>query len=455
MKKYDNQYDKMTQASVPGLICILGAPTTLSMLVTNLYNMADTYFVGKLGTSASGATGIVFGLMAIIQANGFMFGHGSGSIISRKLGAKDKQSASEYATMGCAMSLAMGLLIALVGLLFTNPLMYLLGSTDTILPYARVYCRCILIAAPAMTVSCVLNNILRYEGKAFFAMMGLVSGGLINIVLDALFIMGMGMGIEGAGVATALSQYISLAILSYMFISHKCESVISTRFFKRDVRKAVTIVQTGFPSLIRQGLGSISVMVLNNFCGPFGDAAIAAMSIASRVTNFMFSVGLGIGQGYQPVAGFNYGAGRFSRVRKGFFFTWAFSTGLMTIGSIIAFINAPQIVAVFRDDASVIAIGSVALRWQCAGLLFVPFTVCSNMMFQSTGKSREASILATFRSGLMFIPVIAILANTIGLFGIEISQPIADVAASIACIYFVVKFFRELPEDQQTETVSG
>lgn len=443
--KYDNQYDKLTKTPIPRLILGLGLPTTISMLVTNIYNMADTYFVGRLGTSASGATGVVFGLMAIIQASGFMYGQGAGTVISRRLGAKKQEEACEYATMGFVAALITGILITIFGIIFVNPLMFLLGSTDTILPYARTYGICILAAAPAMLISCLYNNVLRYEGKATYAMVGLASGGILNIFLDAFFIIGLGTGIEGAGIATAVSQYISCIILAIMF--RKCESKISPRYFKKDIHIFTKIVAGGFPSMIRQGLGSISVMVLNHACKPYEDAAIAAMSIVSRVINFLFSVGLGVGQGYQPVASFNYGAKKYKRVKKGFFFTWGFATVLLGICAVIASLFPAQIVSVFRDDVKVIEIGAVAMRYQCLSLLFLPFTVCNNMMFQSTGKSAQASILATFRSGLFFVPLILILSNVLGLYGIQISQALADVIASLSCIPFTIAYFRKLPKE--------
>lgn len=445
--KYESQFDKMTKTPVSKLIITLGVPTTISMLVTNLYNMADTYFVGRLGTSASGATGIVFGLMAILQALGFMYGQGAGTTIARKLGSRDNESANEYATMGFMASLITGIAVLVLGLLFLSPFMKLLGSTPTILPYARKYAAFILIAAPAMLTSCVFNNILRFEGKATFAMIGLVGGGLINIVLDALFIVGFGMGIEGAGLATAISQYISCMILASMFISHKCTSIIALRYFRRDFRILFNIIKGGMPSLIRQGLGSISIMVLNHSCAPYGDAAIAAMSIVSRVANFLFSVGLGVGQGYQPVCGFNYGAGKYSRVKKGFIFTWLFATALLGTCALTAMAFARPIVASFRDDASVISIGTVAMRYQCISLLFIPFTVCNNMMFQSTGKNLQASIMASLRSGACFIPIIFIFSWLWGMRGIEMSQAVADVIASLGCIPFTINYFRSLPED--------
>lgn len=447
-KKYKSQYDVMTKEPVEKLIVSLGLPTTISMLVTNIYNMADTYFVGRLGTSASGAVGVVFALMAILQAFGFMFGHGAGSIISRKLGAKQIEDARKFASTSLYTSILCAFIITTFGLIFITPFMKLLGSTDTILPYAKTYSIFILLASPAMISSCVMNNILRYEGKAFFAMIGLTTGGFLNILGDAFFMFGLGMGIEGAGLSTAISQYISALILLSMFLRGKTQSKFSLRYFTHDFRDIIEIIRTGLPSMARQGLASVSTMLLNIQAGIYGDAAIAAMSIVSRVCNFLFSVGLGIGQGFQPVAGFNYGAEKYSRVKKGFYFTWLFGTIMLGIFSVTGMVFAKQLVTFFRDDAKVIEIGTFALKIQCIALFFIPLSVCGNMMFQSVGKSNTATFLSTLRGGLCFIPILYLFHFLFGLLGIQIAQTVADILASIMTIPFVIRFFKFLPPDR-------
>lgn len=438
------QYKKMTETPVSKLVIMLGIPTTISMLVTNIYNMADTFFVGKLGTSASGAVGIVFGLMAIIQAFGFMFGHGAGSIISRRLGAKDVESASRFASTSFLCAVVAGLGITVFGFLFLEPLVRLLGSTDTILPYAKTYAAFILAAAPFLTSSCVLNNILRYEGRAAFAMVGLTTGSVINIFGDWLLMDGFGMGVEGAGIATAISQVISFFILLFMFLSGKTQSKLSVKWITRDLADVTLICKTGLPSMMRQGLSSISTMMLNGQAGLYGDAAVAAMSIVNRICFFIFAVGLGIGQGFQPVAAFNYGAKKYGRVRKGFYFTWMAGEVLLGGFAIIGMFFTSELVGFFRNDPEVIAIGSVALGVQLIALFFQPLSVCSNMMFQSIGKNGTATFLSMLRSGLYFIPVILILSRTLGLFGIEISQTVADVMAFFTALPFSVTFLRKL-----------
>lgn len=446
MQQENTQYRKMTETPVPKLIIMLGIPTTISMLVTNIYNMADTYFVGKLGTSASGAVGVVFGLMAIIQAFGFMFGHGAGSIISRRLGAKDVESASRFASTSFFCSLAAGGLITVSGFLFLDPLVRLLGSTDTILPYAKTYAGFILAAAPFMASSCVLNNILRYEGRAVFAMFGLTTGSILNILGDWILMEKVGLGIEGAGIATAVSQTVSFFILLLMFLRGKTQSRISVKNLTREFSDVTMICRTGVPSLMRQGLSSISTMLLNGQAGIYGDAAVAAMSIVNRICFFLFSIGLGIGQGFQPVAAFNYGAKKYDRVRKGFFFTLGAGEVLLGSVAVIGMFVPGQLVAFFRNDPKVIAIGSVALTAQLVALFFQPLSICANMMFQSIGENKTATFLSMLRSGLYFVPVILLFSQMFGLFGIEIAQTVADILAFFTALPFTVRFLRKLKQ---------
>ena len=441
------QYRKMTETPIPKLVLTLGIPTTISMLVTNIYNMADTFFVGTLGTSASGATGVVFGLMGIIQAFGFMLGHGAGSNISRRLGSREVDKARMYAATSFYASLGAGLLILLFGFCFQDPLLRLLGSTDSILPYARDYSTWILLAAPAMAGSCVMNNILRYEGKATFAMCGLVSGGLLNILGDYLLIQVFSLGISGAGISTAVSQYISAGILLVPFVTKKVQSRVTPRFVSHRFGDLLTILITGLPSMMRQGLGSISTMVLNGCAGPYGDAAIAAMSIVSRVMNFLFCIGLGVGQGFQPVSAFNYGAKKYSRTKDAALFTCFFSMVVLAVVAAFGWVFAGPIVTLFREDPDVIAIGTFALQAHCIALCFLPISVCGNMLFQSIGKSGRATFLASSRSGLFFIPIVLLLNWCMGLTGLQIAQAVADILSALVTLPLVWSFLRHLPPD--------
>ncbi len=442
-----SQYDKMTKTSIPKLIIRLSVPTILSMLVTNIYNMADTAFVGQLGNSASGAVGIVFGFMAILQAVGFMFGQGSGSIIARLLGAKDKESASVTASTGFFCALFLGLLIEIPGFLFLDPLVMLLGSTETIAPYAKTYISFILLAAPFMTASFVLNNILRYEGKAALGMIGLMTGGLLNIIGDPIFMFVFHMGIAGAGLSTALSQCISFGILLSMFLRGKTECRLSVHRISLQPGRIFNIMATGMPSLLRQGLNSLTTVLLNSEAAVYGDSAVAAMSIVSRISMFVFSFALGIGQGFQPVSGFNYGAGKYRRVRKAFLFTAALSEGLIIVISLFVMLCSNNLIGIFRNDATVIEIGTRALRLHCMSLLFLPACMVTEMLMQSTGQRLSASLLSSLRSGVFFIPLLLILAKVRGLSGIQEAQPLAYVLAFIPSLLFAVWFFRKLPKE--------
>ncbi len=330
-----------------------------------------------------------------------------------------------------------------------SPLMRLMGSTDTILPYARIYAYCILIAGPAMTSSCVMNNILRYEGKAFFAMIGLTAGGLLNIFGDFLLVRVFNLGIFGAGLSTTISQYISMGILLLPYLQGKTQSGFRLQDFTRSKEVFQHIIANGFPSLTRQGLNSISTMVLNSTAAIYGDPAVAAISIVTRVINFLFCIAIGIGQGFQPVSAFNFGAGIYSRVRKGFFFALKTGTIIMAVLSVLCYFNSVAVVQFFRNDAEVIVIGEAALRWQCISLLLMPVTMYGNMLFQSIGYSKAATFLASLRSGLILIPCVVLLNLIFGLKGLETAQAVSEILSALITAPFLVHFFAVLPEDQK------
>ena len=424
MTQYESQYERMIKQPIPSLILTLALPTTISMLVTNIYNMADTYFVSTVGTSATGAVGIVFGLMAILQAFGFMFGHGAGANISRRLGAKRVEEARIFASTSFFGLLFFGALIAILGLIFLNPLMYLMGSTSTILPYARAYAFFILIAAPAMT--------------------GLTSGSIINIFGDYIFMRIFHMGVTGAGLSTALSQYISAFILYSMYHKGKIQSCFKWQYVSLEKHVIGSIVAVGFPSLCRQGLNSISVMTLNFAAGIYGDEAIAAMSVVSRISNLIFSVGVGIGQGFQPVSAFSYGAKRYDRLKQAFIFTVTLSTILLSIISVICLCFTKPLLLLFTQDSQVLSIAQLAMKFECIAIFFMAISIGANMLFQSIGRSVIATFLAALRSGLAFIPLVILLPHIWGITGLVLSQPIADLCASIVPIPFIFSLFKEL-----------
>lgn len=443
----DQKYQMMTEAPIPGLIGRLAVPTIISMLVTSFYNMADTFFVGGIGTSATAAVGVAFPIMAIIQALGFFCGHGSGNSISRRLGAHEDDAAAELASTGFFGGLLLGTAVLVFGLLFLTPLSRILGSTDTILPYTKEYLGIILVGAPWMTAQFVLNNQLRFQGNAFYAMIGVGTGAVLNILLDPIFIFGFRLGISGAALATVISQCISFFLLLAGIRISGCIPIRlkSVRFHRERLRE---IAGGGLPSLFRQGLGSVSTMTLNIAANPYGDAAIAAMSVVSRIAMFAISALIGFGQGFQPVCGFNYGAKKFDRVREAFWFCVKISTGFLFALSVLGFLLSGHLIGIFRDDPEVIRIGTVAVRFQCATLVLTGWIVMNNMMTQTMGKTFYASLLASARQGLFFIPLLLILPRMLGLLGIQSAQAAADIFTFLLSLFLYRKVIEELKREE-------
>ncbi len=442
-----SQFDKMTKTPVSRLIIKLSIPAIISMMVTNVYNLVDTAFVGQLGNSASGAVGIVFGFMAVLQAIGFMFGNGSGSIISRLLGAKNTEQASKIASTGFFFTLLFGAVVAIISAFVLKPLVMLLGSTETISPYAQTYISYILAAAPFITASFTMNNLLRYEGKATLGMIGLIVGAVLNIAGDPILMFGLNMGIAGAGLSTCISQIVGFFVLLSMFLLHKTQCRLSVKLIAP--KFLPEIIGTGLPSLLRQGLNSLSTVVLNNCAAVYGDAAVAAMSIVSRVIFFTFSFALGVGQGFQPVCGFNYGAKKYDRLKTAFYFSVMLAEIIVVVMSVGLILFPGEIVRIFRDDNTVMEIGSRALVLQGIAQLFLPFCMITEMALQSVGKMLGASVLSTLRNGLFFIPLLLILSNVRGLSGIQEAQPLAVTLAVIPSAILAVRFFRELPKNTE------
>lgn len=434
MHRTKDNFKYLTTAPVPKVIMTLAVPTIVSMLVTSFYNIADTYFVGKINTQSTAAVGIVFSVMSIIQAVGFFFGHGSGNYISRKLGAKEDEAASRMATTGFFLALSLGVILMLLGLLLLRPLSYALGSTPTILPYTERYLGIILLGAPFMIASLVLNNQMRFQGNAAYAMVGIVAGAATNVILDPILIFVCDLGISGAAIATVISQVFSFCLLFYMgrregnIRIHYRNFTFSWSFVKE-------IIGGGTPSLARQGLASVSTIFLNVAAGNYGDAAIAGMSIVSRIGMFINSFLIGFGQGFQPLCGFNYGAGLYARVRQGFWFSVKVGFIFLLCCSVAGMGYAEEIVALFRKgDPLVIETGSAALRWQLITYPLGAWIILSNMMLQTIRKSVRATILASARQGLFFIPLIFILPYYLGLQGVEMCQAVSDMFTFVLAI---------------------
>ena len=428
------RYKRMVETPVPRLITELSVPTIISMLVTAFYNSADTFFVGRISTQATAAVGLVFSVMAIIQALGFFCGHGSGNYLSRMLGAGKPKEANEMASTGFALALIIGTCVAALGLVFIEPIALFLGATKTTLGLTCDYMRVILIGAPFMMASFVINNQLRFQGSAVYAMVGLMAGAVVNVILDPLLIFGFKMGVVGAAAATVAGQVMSFVVL-FMGSRKGANIRLHIRNIRLTPHYLIGIVNGGAPSLFRQGLAATATLLLNTTAGRLGgDAAIAGMSVVTRVMMMVCSALIGFGQGFQPVCSFNYGAGLKNRVKEGWVFCVKYGTVFLTGAAVLCLVFAPQIVGFFRNDPEVIAIGKAALRWQAAVLPVNAVIVMTNMMLQSMGKGVKASIMAASRSGICFIPLILILPRLLGLPGLEMTQACADVLTFVISI---------------------
>lgn len=439
--------ERMLNDPVEQVIPSLAGPTILSMLITSIYNMADTFFVSQLGTSASGAVGIVYSAMSLIQAFAFMIGMGAGNQISQLLGRGQEEEARKYASVAWFTGFGLGCLVALLGVTQMDAIVMLLGSTETIAPYAADYARYIFLAAPFMMCSFIMNNLLRFQGLSVYSMVGITIGGILNIILDPILIFGAGMDTMGAGVATGFSQFVSFCILLFMCNTHQDAIRITPRNYRPTVQMYGRILYTGAPSLARQGIASISSVMLNSIAGDYGDAAVAAMSIVSRFTMFINSVVIGFGQGFQPVCAFNFGAKKYDRVKRAFWFCVKVATVTLLVLCVISMIFSGHIIQLFRrDDPQVIEIGTFALRAQLLTMPLWGYYIMCNMFSQSIGYGFRASIISCARQGLFLIPVLTVLPSLFGLRGLQLAQPVSDVLAFFLAMILTSRILRELGE---------
>ena len=433
----------MLQTPVAKLVLSLAAPTVASQLISIIYNTADTYFVSQISTSASAAVGVVFSLQSIIQAYGFGVAMGAGSLISLRLGEKKDRDANMYATSGFLAEFVGGLLMLVFGLLYLEPLIRVLGATETMLPHACAYGRIILMGAPIMCGSFILNCILRAEGAAVASMIGLCSGGILNVALDPLFIFVFDMGIAGAALATALSQLVSFLILGWQFLHGRSIVRLRLQTVSRSPRDYVQILAVGFPTIARQGMASLASALMNIQGAVYGDAAVAALTISNKIYLLVRNVIIGIGQGFQPVAGYNYGAGDRKRTRQAFIFATKLGTVICILAAAIIAAFAEPIIGWFRADDQVIAIGRLALLYVCAVMPFMAYSTFVNQLYQCLGFKVPATVLASLRQGICFLPLIFLLPHFLGLQGVQMTQPGSDLLTFFICIPFQIVFFRK------------
>lgn len=445
------QHRKMTEGSVPLLLFRLSLPTTAATLLQSVYSLADAVFVSRLGTSASGAVGISFCIISLIQAIGFTLGTGAGSLLSRRLGAKKQEEADLCASLAFWLSLLFGVLVTLAGLVRPDALIRFLGATETILPYARSYAIPLLAAAPVTCGAFVLNNLLRAEGKVVYAMVGLGTGCVLNAALDPLLMFSFGLGVWGAALATLISQSIAFLILLSAYLFRKSTVSLSLRHALKHPLGCGQIFLTGIPSLFRQGLAGVAALLINRAAGTWGDAAIAAFSVTSRVFLFLYGFCLGIGQGMMPAAGYNRGYGKDLRVRKIYLFAVLYASLVMLALALPTGIFAPRVIAWFRPDPEVIRIGTVILRAHCAVAVLHGVVTCTNMLLQGIGKPIPAALIACARQGLFFLPAVFLLPRLWGLSGLEWTQAVADVLTFLFTLPFAVRLIKGLRKKDETK----
>ena len=447
----DDKYRQMTEAPVERLVLTLAGPAILANLVTAIYNICDTYFVGQLGTSAEGAVGISFVAMTLIQSVGFGLGQGTGNAISRALGRQDRELACIYTNVGLASSLVAGILIAVLGNIFITPLCLLSGSTATILPYARVFVGIILMGAPFMCSTLMLNFQLRMEGEAFYSMLAIMSGAVLNTALTPFLIYVVGMGIAGSATSTVICEGMSFFLLCYL-MNHIGITPLSRAWLRRPDRAMVgEIFNGGFPSFIRQVMLGMATTLLNMAARPFGDAAIAAMAIVQRVSSLGNYMQIGIGQGFQPTIGYNYGAKKYDRIRTGYHFSKRAAFVVVAAIGVCTFVLAEPIVRIFSDDPEVIPIAVLALRIESVTLPITGSAMITNFLLQTTGRMWRATILGACRLGLVLGPVVVVLPPLLGLLGVQLAQPVTDLITFGISLPMEWAILRELGEEEQAE----
>lgn len=438
------QYKNMMETPIPRLVTSMAVPTVISMLISVVYNTADTYFVSQINKSASAAVGAVYSIMAIIQALGFGLGVGAGSLISRKLGQKDNAAADTYASSAFFAAVLIGAVIMAAGLSVLEPFLRLLGCTDTMMPHAVPYARFILIAAPLNCATFVLNNTLRSEGFSKLAMVGISAGGILNVVLDPVFIFGMDMGTGGAALATMLSQTVSFLILLSFFLTGKSIVRIRIKSVSRRFEDYKMVVTTGLPTICRQGLGSLAAAVLNiQAIGYGGDAAGAAITIANKIYTLVRNLSIGIGQGFQPVAGYNYGAGNKRRTWESFIFATKVGSALCILIAVLSAVFAEPIMWWFCDDEEVARLGIQTLYLSSAAMPFLAFSTYVNQLYQCLGFKGKATFLASCRQGIFFLPVVVLLPLWIGCMGVQAAQSVADLCTAVISVPFIMYFYRK------------
>jgi putative MATE family efflux protein len=443
----------MLNMPVHRLIPKMALPTIASMMVTSVYNLADTWFVSNLGTLATGAVGINGSIDNIIMMAGSFLASGAGSFASRLLGAKEDEHATRVLSTCFFSAVFMGLLVLIAGNIFQSPLLRLLGASDAILPYSRQYARYVLLAAPFMAASFVLNQCLRAEGSAMYSMVGMVFGAVLNIVLDPIFIFVFGWGVAGASAATAISKLVSFFILLTPYLRRRTLLRISPRFIRYTREDSLEVVKMGSTSLFRTGLATSAAILLNNLAVRYGESVLAAVSVSNRITFFLTSACLGFAQGFQPVAGFSWGAKRYDRILQAYRFSvWAAVIGI-SVPSLLLIVFAKPVLFLFTEtDMDLVTVGLFSLRVQCLAMPLHAWGIVTGMLCAGIGRARGAITLGLSRQGICFFPILPVLIRLFGMWGIAVVQGVADMLTVVLVLPIASMIKREL---KRLETEMG
>ena len=450
MNSQSKKMELLGSASIPKALLAMGIPTMIGMLVNAFYNLVDAYFVGGLGESQMGAISVAYPLGQVVVGLGLLFGNGAASYISRLLGRGDKENADKVASTALYSSISVGAVIIIISMVFLHPILKLLGATNSILPYAATYAGIYIVSCIFNVFNVTMNNIVTSEGAAKTTMCALLTGAVLNIALDPLFIYEFDLGVAGAAIATAISQIVSTCV--YLAYILRKKSVFHFKIKDCTYTKEIMseIFKIGIPTLVFQILTSVSISLINNAAGNYGDSAIAGMGVVTRLISMGSLSVFGFIKGFQPIAGYSYGAKKFGRLREAIKTSILWSTVFCVIFGVILALFPTAIVSRFtKGDAEMIRIGAASLRANGISIMLFGFYTVYSSLFLALGKGREGLILGACRQGICFLPIILLLPMVWGLNGILYAQPIADVLSAAITVFMAIPLHKKLNEMQR------
>ena len=449
--RQEKRKDLMLNERISRVIPKMAIPTIIAFLINSIYSLADTYFVSSLGTNATAAVSVNTSLDQLIMMAGSMLAMGANSYIARLLGQGDQKKASQVLSTAFFLAIGLGTVLMIFGCIFMTPMVRLLGATPTCEQYTIDYATYILLAAPFMASSFVMNQCLRSEGSATLSMIGMGFGGILNCVLDPIFIFGLDMGVAGASLATAISKVVSFAILIFPYITRRSILHLSVRNFHCSWDIMSKIISVGSSSMFRSGLAVVSAIMLNDLAGNYSDSVLAGIGVTNKIMMFPFSIILGFGSGFQPVAGFNWGAKRYDRVRESYrFSTWVAIIGAVIMSAVLAIFADPIIVLFAGSDPEMREIGALSIRLQCYALPIHAWVMVVNMLCVGLGNARGAFLLATARQGTCFIPILYIMERFMREAGIASVQAAADVISLALAVPIIIMMWKKISSAEKT-----